>query len=370
MAKINIGAFIAARRKERGLTQEELADYLGVSKPAVSKWESGQSYPDIMLLPVLASYFNTTVDALIGYEAQLTKADIRKLYERLSAAFASEPFDEVYEETKEYIRKYHSCWSLLYAMAQLLVNNCMLSGAPERMNDILREASELLECVEKESGDAKLAKEALSLRAYCCLALNEPAQAIDLLDDLDAQQMSPEPLLAKAYAMKGDGDRATAILQLYIYRSGINAFASMPDLMALYANEPERLDEYLRLSLEVAASFEIRKTLPHLYFTLYLTAAALYASAQNNSRALDMLEVYADVVTDAGIYPLKLRDSSLFDKLEQYYESLSLGNSAPRSEKLIKKDLKDAVINNPAFFGLIQEERYRRLIRRLEHIDE
>jgi hypothetical protein len=49
---------------------------------------------------------------------------------------------------------------------------------------------------------------------------------------------------------------------------------------------------------------------------------------------------------------------------------LNLGNSAPRSEKLIKKDVKDIVINNPAFFSLIQEERYRNLIRRLEHLDD
>lgn len=369
MAKINIGAFIAARRKEKGLTQEDLADYLGVSKPAVSKWESGQSYPDIMLLPVLASYFNTSVDALIGYEAQLTKADIRKLYERLSAAFAAEPFDTIHEEIREYIRKYHSCWNLLYSMALVLINNSMLAGGPDKISDILREAASLLECVEKESSDAKLAKDALSLRAYCCLALNEPANAIDLLDDYDEPQQTPEILLAKAYAMKGDGDRAIGIIQRFIYQSGANVFAAMPDLMALYAGDPVRLDECLMLAFKVGEALEIRTMLPHLYFTLYLTAAALYASVQNNSRALDMLEAYTDIVTDKTIFPLKLRGSKFFDRLEQYYDTLSLGNSAPRSEKLIKKDLKDVVINNPAFFGLIQEERYRRLISRLEHID-
>ena len=66
MGRIHIGTFIASKRKEKGLTQEELASYLGVSKPAVSKWESGQSYPDILMLPVLASFFNTSVDELLG----------------------------------------------------------------------------------------------------------------------------------------------------------------------------------------------------------------------------------------------------------------------------------------------------------------
>lgn len=43
--------------KEKGITQEQLADYMGVSKASVSKWETGQSYPDIVILPKMAAYF-------------------------------------------------------------------------------------------------------------------------------------------------------------------------------------------------------------------------------------------------------------------------------------------------------------------------
>ena len=58
---------IMKRRKERKMTQEDLANYLGVSKAAISKWETGQSYPDLALLPSIAAYFNLSVDELIGY---------------------------------------------------------------------------------------------------------------------------------------------------------------------------------------------------------------------------------------------------------------------------------------------------------------
>ena len=71
MKQIHIGTIIAEKRKQRGLTQQALAEHVGISKPAVSKWESGQSYPDIELLPVLASFFDCTVDELLGYEPQL-----------------------------------------------------------------------------------------------------------------------------------------------------------------------------------------------------------------------------------------------------------------------------------------------------------
>lgn len=60
---------IAAYRKDLGLTQEGLAGQLGVTNQAVSKWESGQSCPDIALLPVLADLFGITIDELFGREA-------------------------------------------------------------------------------------------------------------------------------------------------------------------------------------------------------------------------------------------------------------------------------------------------------------
>ena len=65
---IKIGEIIKKLRKERDVTQEKLADYLGISYQAVSKWENDISCPDIMLLPKLAGIFNTTVDELLSGE--------------------------------------------------------------------------------------------------------------------------------------------------------------------------------------------------------------------------------------------------------------------------------------------------------------
>ena len=53
--------------------QDELATFLGVTKASVSKCENGQSMPDILLLPELATYFDVSVDELLGYEPQLSK---------------------------------------------------------------------------------------------------------------------------------------------------------------------------------------------------------------------------------------------------------------------------------------------------------
>lgn len=64
--KFNIGDNIAYYRKRIGLTQEQLAEILGISNGAVSKWEQKISCPDVMLLPTIADLFQISIDELFG----------------------------------------------------------------------------------------------------------------------------------------------------------------------------------------------------------------------------------------------------------------------------------------------------------------
>lgn len=76
MTGIKINEQIAFLRKQKGLTQEDLAKALGVTNQAVSKWESAQCCPDIQLLPDIAKLFEVSVDELLGYTPASTSEDI------------------------------------------------------------------------------------------------------------------------------------------------------------------------------------------------------------------------------------------------------------------------------------------------------
>ena len=65
---ITIGQNIKKLRSVKHITQKQLASFLGITEQAVSRWESGSGYPDITMLPSIASFFGVSSDTLLGHE--------------------------------------------------------------------------------------------------------------------------------------------------------------------------------------------------------------------------------------------------------------------------------------------------------------
>ena len=80
--ELSIGTKIKNLRRKRGMTQEQLAEFVGISFQAISKWECGIALPDITLVPRLAQIFGTTTDELFDYHSSETKVDVMSYVER------------------------------------------------------------------------------------------------------------------------------------------------------------------------------------------------------------------------------------------------------------------------------------------------
>lgn len=103
-------------RTEKGITQEQLAEALNVSCAAVSKWERGESYPDITLLQPLAYYFGVTLDTLMGYSEEKVRRDIEETLAQYRSLWKTDP-----KQAREVIVKaYHDYpgdyWVIHYYM--------------------------------------------------------------------------------------------------------------------------------------------------------------------------------------------------------------------------------------------------------------
>lgn len=125
--KLNISSYIRQRRKELNLTQDELAEKLGVTKASVSKWELAQSYPDITLLPKIAELFNCTVDELLG---------------------CSNPKTEYLEKEKRILREFTAETGCTRKL--VLIN--IVSADPVRLSSFYRDVLEATVVNDREHG--------------------------------------------------------------------------------------------------------------------------------------------------------------------------------------------------------------------------
>ena len=80
---IKIGKNIKKLREKKSITQEKLANYLGVTPQAISRWESGTGYPDIELLPAIAQVFSVTVDYLLGVDKTEKDKRLEEIYNEI-----------------------------------------------------------------------------------------------------------------------------------------------------------------------------------------------------------------------------------------------------------------------------------------------
>lgn len=107
-------------RKAAGLTQEQVANYLGVSTPAVNKWERGSSCPDIALLAPLARLLKTDVDTLLSFHEELTMQEIDRLVREVQTLVKREGLEAGYARSQELVLEHPCCDLLIVCLAQIL----------------------------------------------------------------------------------------------------------------------------------------------------------------------------------------------------------------------------------------------------------
>jgi transcriptional regulator with XRE-family HTH domain len=358
MKDINISKIIADKRREKGVTQEQIAVYIGVSKASVSKWETGQSYPDITFLPQLAAYFNISIDDLMGYTPQMTKEDIKDLYHRLSSDFSSKPFNHILNECRGIIKKYYSCFPLLMQMAVLMCNHYMLAEGIDEQKSILEEAAGLCIRIKNESEDVWLAKDAVSMEATCYLILRQPQNVLELLGETIRPTSNDGAAIAQAYIMLGNSREANKILQISVYQHLLSLMRAAISLLQL---RNEQFEEILNRILSVATVFDLERLHPNSMALTYLNAAQGYCIQGDYEKALDMLQKYTDLCT-TGFFPYSLHGDSFFNELDSWFKEFDLGSEAPRSEEVIKESMIQEITHNPVFVDLINHPQYKNII--------
>ena len=111
-----INQIIREKRKELSLTQEQIADFLGVSTPAVNKWEKGSTYPDITLLPALARLFKIDLNTLMSFNDNLTDIEIENFIDEVDQTVREQGYDAAFQKAISKIHEYPTCENLIYSV--------------------------------------------------------------------------------------------------------------------------------------------------------------------------------------------------------------------------------------------------------------
>lgn len=215
---MKIHQIIRTRRQALGLTQEQLAGKLGVSAPAVNKWERGNSYPDITLLPVLARTLGVDLNTLLSFQEDLTEQEIGEFLCRLHEEGRQRGCAAAFALAEEKLREFPGSDRLAYSAAGLLAGIVALyPGGDEAERTAWQGKIDALYDRVLHSADARLREWAAYTAANRCMGRGELDRAEELLSGLSDTHRSKREALASLRRKQGRTEEGWTLLERELF---------------------------------------------------------------------------------------------------------------------------------------------------------
>ncbi len=268
--EIRIGYNIKRLRKEKNMTQEQLAEVLGISVTAVSKWERNDTYPDITLLFPLAHYFGVTLDELMGYDEEKVRADIEARLKEYRSLWLSEP-----EKAQECIREAYAeypndYWVMHYYMWNIAGD--MADNEAEVLLSHKEEFEAICEKILEGCKEETLRLNAWNMKAKLLHAQGRTEEALRVYEErfpnwYAACDQKKEQLFAK--------DTPEFMRQLCINRLELANFSLDKKMKEIWFCKGRSTEERIQASLQLAEALKVFGTstkseeTPLLLYTVY-----------------------------------------------------------------------------------------------------
>lgn len=346
---MKINEIIRENRKKQKLTQEQLAAYLGVSAPAVNKWEKGNSYPDITLLPTLARTLHIDLNTLLSFQEDLTPSEVAAFLNDLSILIKKEGFEIGWQTAMQKILEFPNCCNLLLSTA-LALGGALLLYPPKQDADYEVQLEQLFVRASKSS-DFSIRSQAESMLISKYMERKEFDRAQALLNQLPDKLLPDKQLLQiNLYYQQRDYKKAAELSERKILSAVSELQPSLSTLtnIALEENREE----------DAAFIADISKSTARLYglweYGSYTAHIELYLAQKNTKKFLEALAQ----ILNAALSPWDLSASPLYRHIKHRGNLNTLGNEACRS--LISAIEKNA---NGAFDFLEGNEELAKLLK-------
>ncbi|MBE6810800.1 MAG: helix-turn-helix transcriptional regulator [Ruminococcaceae bacterium] len=196
---MQIGMIIKKLRKEKNITQEQLAEYLGISSRAISQWECGKTMPDISQLPIIANIFNVTTDYLLGVNINMQTEKIDTIVNQALKERIVGNCTKASQILREGIKKYPNSHKIMCELMQCIWR---VRDLPENKNNYQTLTEEIIIWGEKilnESTDTNIRNHAIQLLCFTYPNVNQTDKAVELADKMPCIYLSREHLLKRIF---------------------------------------------------------------------------------------------------------------------------------------------------------------------------
>ena len=255
---MNLSDNISRFRKEKELTQEQLAQMLNVSVAAISKWENGNNRPDIDQLPALAEVFEVSIDALLGYEKKYK--NLEKKIEEMKQLLVEEKYDLAVKEAEKLLKRYPNGYELNFFLAEAYYSMCF-SGKEMHVDDeAFKQSVHYYErcmelCDERVQGEGK--KEELHMQIATLYAVTEEGleKGISIIDKYNRNGIY-DTLKANCLYKAGQKEEAKRIVLKHSVGSQVFVFNDFTVLASFFEEEGDVETALTFLEAELA-QFEL-----------------------------------------------------------------------------------------------------------------
>ena len=254
---MTVGNVINKYRKMKGLTQEEMAARLGVTAPAVNKWERGVTMPDIALLAPIARLFGITTDELLSFKDELTDEEINQYLLKLQKDLESRDFHDVFLSVKEKIEEYPNCEKLIWQAAVILDAKRMTAEPPYKdvYDSVIRGWYE--RCL--LSQDERIRNQAADSLFHMFIRQEDYEKAARYLDYFSLENPERKRKKALVDSKTGKQTEAYRAYEELIYSGYQHIQLTLNDLRILYMEDEnhEMAKTLVAVSSSVASAFEM-----------------------------------------------------------------------------------------------------------------
>lgn len=256
---MTIGDVIKKYRKNKGMTQEEMAVRLGVTAPAVNKWERGNTLPDVALLAPIARLLGITTDELLSFKDDLTDEEISQYLLKIQKDLESKDFHDIFLSVKEKVEEYPNCEKLIWQAAVILDAKRMTIELPsqDKYDKVIFGWYE--RCLLSE--DERIRNQAADSLFHVFIRQEDYEKAAQYLDYFSLENPDRKRKEALVNSKTGKRTEAYRAYEELIFSAYQHIQMTLNDLRILYMEDDdhEMARKLVEVSSSAASTFEMGK---------------------------------------------------------------------------------------------------------------